>query len=147
MLFRLSYNLPVSLVISKASLPVKLDCVRHESRSHLHEAWRRLSNVTMGSDESLDGLDQHLQMDRFAHILGCTGLNTALAVARHGQRRERNDRHGVEARILSQVRDRLQAVHPWHLNVHQDKGWVDFLCFCDGFQPIVSDHHYPSQTK
>ena len=51
------------------------------------------------------------------------------------------------ARILSQVRDRLQAVHPWHLNVHQDKGWVDFLCFCDGFQPIVSDHHYPSQTK
>jgi hypothetical protein len=33
------------------------------------------------------------------------------------------------------------------LNVHQDKGWVDFLCFCDGFQPIVSDHHYPSQTK
>jgi len=135
MLFRLSYNLPVSLVISKASLPVKLDCVRHESRSHLHEAWRSLSNVTMGSNESLDGLDQHLQMDRFAHILGCTGLNTALAVARHGQRRERNDRHGVEARILSQVRDRLQAVHPWHLNVHQDKGGLTSSVFVTASNP------------
>ncbi len=85
-------------------------------------------------------------MDRFGRVLVHTGLQAPLSVALQRVSGHRNDRHVMATGFLRPANRsrRLQAVHLWHLNVHQDHIEVLGLQGSETFQPVVGDDNVVS---